>query len=109
MSQEFPEAESPAGFAALEGSARFQGLRTPGVQRNPLPVRFVGPAKAAVVVESPAGTLVRSNLQVSTGGLPAAGFIAESLTEVTSSRGASERSLQWTRGAVECTERRPHG
>ena len=25
MSQEFPEAESPAGFAALEGSARFAG------------------------------------------------------------------------------------
>ena len=65
MSQEFPEAESPAGFAALEGSARFQGLRTPGVQRNPLPVRFMGPAKTTIVVESPAGTLERSNLQVS--------------------------------------------
>ena len=38
MSWEFPEAESPA------GSARFQGLRTPWVQRVLLPVRFTGPA-----------------------------------------------------------------
>ena len=44
MSQEFPEAESPAGFAALESSARFQVLRTPWVQRVPLPVSFMGPA-----------------------------------------------------------------
>ena len=49
MSQEFLEAESPGGFAALEGSARFQGLRTPRVQRVPLPVRFAGPAHRGAV------------------------------------------------------------
>ena len=35
---------------------------------------------------------------MATGGLPAAGFIAESLTEVTSSRGASERGRSIGRG-----------
>ena len=81
MSQEFPEAESPAGFAACQ----VYGTST---QRAPSQEPVKQLSKTTIVVESTAGTLERSIFagipSVATGGLSAAGFIAESLTDVTS-------------------------
>ena len=67
MSQDVPEVESPAGFAALEGSARFQG-----------------PAHQGFSGFCCLSGLRDQHTEDADGGLSAAGFVAESLTEVTS-------------------------
>ena len=67
-------------------------------------------SKTTIVVESPTGTLERSNLQVSPR-LPLSSGVRSRVAHrgYVVARGIGERSLQWTRGAEECTERRPHG
>ena len=76
---------SGCGFRCSRGFCQVYGTST---QRAPSQEPVEQLLKATIVVESPAGTLERSILagipSVATGRLSAAGFIAESLTEVTS-------------------------
>ena len=74
-----------SGFRCSRGFCRVSG---PCTQRAPSQEPVEQLSKTTIVVESPAGTLERSIFagipSVATVGLSAAGFIAESLTEVTS-------------------------